>query len=312
MAQHRIALVDGGEVCFRIAAGSQISRWFIYPTDAESEEDWMEVYKYNKDAVKWMQEYSDGFDRKKKTSDDYILVQKITPLSERSVIQNTDSFLRTIKHKTKSDEVIVVFGHPDGNNFRDDLATIRDYKTGRGPRPFHHATVKNYCLEDKQTYTSTGHDFEDDDVLAILHNEWTDKDTEAVICSHDKDMLQVPGLHYHTDKQVVFTVSEVEGLRSFYKQLYTGDGTDTIPGFKEVTGVNKDLKGVLPHIDALVGEEAMYDYVFEKYLAALQAGCKNRYCSPPSDLDCILWEIGNLLYLRRSWDDEGWQMPYSD
>jgi hypothetical protein len=27
------------------------------------------------------------------------------------------------------------------------------------------------------------------------------------------------------------------------------------------------------------------------------------------DLDCILWEIGNLLYIRRSFNDGGWEIP---
>jgi hypothetical protein len=49
---------------------------------------------------------------------------------------------------------------------------------------------------------------------------------------------------------------------------------------------------------------ALYRYVKNLYLIGLHAWDTN-----DEDLDCILWEIGNLLYIRRSFNDGGWEIP---
>jgi 5'-3' exonuclease len=48
--------------------------------------------------------------------------------------------------------------------------------------------------------------------------------------SIDKDLLQVPGMHYNWVRDEKILVTPEVGLRKLYQQVLTGDGTDNIPG----------------------------------------------------------------------------------
>ena len=65
-------------------------------------------------------------------------------------------------------------------------------------------------------------DLEGDDVLGVLH-EWGD-----VICSIDKDMLTLPGLHLRNGE--LREVSLLDADLAFYAQTLTGDTSDNYPG----------------------------------------------------------------------------------
>jgi DNA polymerase-1 len=53
-----------------------------------------------------------------------------------------------------------------------------------------------------------------------------------LICTIDKDLLQIPGKHFNFDKpsEGVKTITKSEGDRFFYEQILTGDQVDNIPG----------------------------------------------------------------------------------
>lgn len=111
-----------------------------------------------------------------------------------------------------------------GENFRHKLATIAKYKGNRDnqKRPEHYASVRDYLIKYYNAEVCEG--VEADDKLA---DEQTDR---TVLCSVDKDLLQVPGKHYNwvTDKKKL--VLPETGLRALWEQVLTGDKTDNIPG----------------------------------------------------------------------------------
>ena len=297
-----IALIDGGEVCFRVSAGAQIRRWLIYE---EGEKDWIKAYQYKKDAVEWINRYDTRSEEDKKEDPWFNCVLDSKPTSEKFALINTKKFIDNIASKLRTDDILICFGSVTGENFRDELATFKKYKDRPKDKPHHYNAVKNYI---KITYPFLEVDdpLEDDDVLAsmsITFQKLAEIDPHAVIpviCSHDKDMKQVPGMHLHTDTMELFEVSAVEGLRNFYKQLISGDPTDTIPGIYQITG-KKNSKEYAKHIDTLEDEYDMYNFVANLYATSLGTYRE-------SDLDCILWEIGNLLYLKRNWY-ETWEIP---
>jgi DNA polymerase-1 len=65
-------------------------------------------------------------------------------------------------------------------------------------------------------------DVEGDDVLGILC------EPGDVICSWDKDLLTIPGLHYRREE--VVEVDQLAADRAFYMQVLTGDAADNYPG----------------------------------------------------------------------------------
>ena len=52
----------------------------------------------------------------------------------------------------------------------------------------------------------------------------------SVICSIDKDLKQIPGLHYNFVKKEFDEVSVEQGWRSFYTQVLVGDASDNVKG----------------------------------------------------------------------------------
>lgn len=289
----RIALVDAGELLWRVGSGSEIRRWRVY-INGEEKEGYIASFRYKKDADYFIENYD---------PESFTAYLESTPVSKNTAKHNLELFLSRIKEKTEAESLLICFGNLKDLNFRNELATFRKYKDRPHDKPHHYEYLKTLIMSEYNYYNDV-EALEDDDVLAIIYNNYinaNERRFQPIICSHDKDMLQVPGLHYHTDREELFEISVVEGLRNFYKQLISGDSVDTIPGLYQITG-KKNSKKYAKVIDNLEHEEDMYHFVLSLYQEALG-------CLDTDDLECILWEIGNLLYLRRSWDDEGWTPP---
>ena len=87
----------------------------------------------------------------------------------------------------------------------------------------------------------TADDMEADDLLAIWQTE-----EPGIIVSIDKDMLQVPGLHYNTRRKDYTNITEEEASLLLHTQVMMGDSTDNIPGLKGIGKVKaaKVLEGI--------------------------------------------------------------------
>lgn len=119
------------------------------------------------------------------------------------------------------------------NNFRKEI--YPEYKANRTqPKPRHLEAARYFAI--KEFNAEAEHGLEADDLLGINQADNT------VICSLDKDLLQVPGKHYqwaiatskyerpakHLDQ------SELEGLRLFYEQCLKGDTSDNVKGIAKI------------------------------------------------------------------------------
>ena len=108
----------------------------------------------------------------------------------------------------------------------------------------------------------------------------------------------VPGWHYkwgkgNTEETPPFFVTQIEGLRFFYKQLLTGDMTDNILG---LYGVGKKST-LLSKLDDMDSEEAMFLHVYGEY--------KSRF---GAYADQFMLENGRLLWMLRE-EGELWEFP---
>lgn len=143
------------------------------------------------------------------------------------------------------------------NNFR--YTVNPDYKAHRKDKldPVHRQACKDFLISDWNAVVVDG--YEADDALAM---EQTDS---TIICSIDKDLLQIPGKHYNFVKKEFSEVSEIEGLRNFYKQMLIGDAADHVFGVK---GIGKVRAAKL--IDHLETELEMYEQVQVYYEDAVR------------------------------------------
>lgn len=137
-------------------------------------------------------------------------------------------------------------------NFREALAEGKVYKgTRKQDKPFHWINLTAYILSGNfGTNVSCGCEADDD--IAIQH---TLSPNDSIVCTRDKDLRMVPGLHYGWEcgKQPEFGPVEYDalgkielirgksgnkikggGFKFFGSQLLTGDVVDNIGGLRGV------------------------------------------------------------------------------
>lgn len=160
------------------------------------------------------------------------------------------------------------------NNFRKKLYPL--YKANRTkPAP----TWLQDCREILVTQYAAivVNDYETDDALGIAQTKY---DGNSRIVSLDKDLLQISGHHFQWEISGVSTtgkkwikpathylVSPLDGLRTFYKQLIAGDGTDNIPSYdgKVRNSIPKFIEKLQAPLDEMTDELDMYNYVVDIY-----------------------------------------------
>jgi len=103
---------------------------------------------------------------------------------------------------------------------------------------------------------------EADDALGAL--QWLDLknrkskdylDCETVICTIDKDLNMIPGLHYNWGKQDegIVIINQEEADLFFFEQMLTGDAADNIAGIKGIGSITAKrlLKNTTSNQDSL-------------------------------------------------------------
>lgn len=137
----------------------------------------------------------------------------------------TDNTMANILARTKCSSHKVFLTSTDKSNFRFEI--YPEYKANRkAPKPEWYEEIRQHLIAEYRTEVVFGR--EADDALGIAQSE------DSCIVSIDKDLDQVPGLHYDFVKDVMYEVSKENALRFFYYQLLVGDSTDNIPGCKGI------------------------------------------------------------------------------
>lgn len=114
------------------------------------------------------------------------------------------------------------------NNFRFDV--YPDYKANRPSKSMElFPILLDYCEE--RYHCVRMPKLEADDVMGIIA---TREPGEHIIASIDKDLNQIPGMHYNWNKNKRYEVNKLKADRLFYQQIMQGDPTDNYYGIKGV------------------------------------------------------------------------------
>ena len=188
-------------------------------------------------------------------------------------LSRMDELIKRILYENNTEDYQCFLGGE--GNWR--TAIYPEYKANRKdtPRPQWLKDCKNYLRE---SYKATSEDgLEADDLLGIYATEYG---LDSVICSIDKDLLQIPGNHYQWEisgtgpsgKQWIKPAymgitSPLQGLRRFYGQVISGDGTDNVPSFdgKIRNSIPKFVEAYIQHLDDMQEEEEMYSFCYDLY-----------------------------------------------
>lgn len=193
---------------------------------------------------------------------------------ESEALIRTEGLLQDILHDTGAGTYQVYLGGKQ--SFRKRLDS--NYKANRTrPEPTHLQAVKNYILQYWDAKITD--DIEADDALGIeqtLNNRayhsmllagQENGCSESIICSIDKDLLQVPGFHYNFVKKESQEISNYEGAVNFYTQMILGDKSDNVMGYdgKARSEIPQFLVPMLTDLKELDSEKEMFSYVYEMY-----------------------------------------------
>ena len=113
-------------------------------------------------------------------------------------------------------------------NYRSAVATIRPYKGNRDPlhKPVHYTAIRAFLADRWGAETSSGN--EADDEVSIAARK--DDGRRHIVATIDKDLDQIPGVHYDYLRKVWYVVTHHAAERFFWIQCLAGDSIDNIPG----------------------------------------------------------------------------------
>lgn len=150
------------------------------------------------------------------------------------------------------------------NNYR--KLIYPDYKKSRRmkPKPRWYEFIRQHLIDKWNAITVNN--IEADDALSITQRYYNkiNKNT-TIIASKDKDLLQIPGLHYRIPTKSTFPytiveIDETQAFQSLMQQSMMGDSTDDIPGIKGI-GIVKSAKLI-----SEVPVNQLFDKIIRKYI----------------------------------------------
>lgn len=180
--------------------------------------------------------------KKLKSANDAIM-KSINIIPESQAIEILSRKLEAIKGAVKAEKYNIFLSHKKREvNRRNWIAVQLPYKSDRGPKPFYYELFRDILINEHGAIV--GEEGEADDWLGIYQKDNT------VICSSDKDLLQVPGYHFNINTYTFDFASKLgelhldtvtkgnrkeyklsgNGFKWFCAQCVTGDRTDSIRG----------------------------------------------------------------------------------
>ena len=228
----------------------------------------------------------DQFSRKAEANDFAELLAlgadgKLSPIVETEIVPKAHSEVENILD-VMIDNIVEQSGATDyicylsgKTNFRTEAAKYQEYKANRkdSVKPVHYDFIREYIQEKHPVVISDN--CEADDLCAMRlwagfrkYRDTGDKlDCDQILCSIDKDLLNVSGWHYNISSREILWQEPEAADRHFALQLLTGDRVDNIAG---LTFYSNSKKRVGPATaNKLLGDaatkEEMYDAVCKAY-----------------------------------------------
>lgn len=152
----------------------------------------------------------------------------------KSIINNSLEYFSDLYPEAEMEYVTFLSGNDETPNFRNEIDP--EYKANRKPehRPTYLGEMKDYLLERHCGYVTQG--CEADDFFGQAQTDALKNNKTPVVCSIDKDLKQLNGLHYNFVTPTLEWISKEEAEMTFFRQLLEGDRADNIQG---IAGIGK-------------------------------------------------------------------------
>lgn len=216
-------LLDADVLVYEVAFGAQQTTYALRDeasfSNAQAAKEYCEEHELDYRALRKAGEITSSVEVLPESVCDMLYLKKISDIKQAC---------------GRPEATIELFLSGEGN-FREAVATTKPYKGNRldKPRPEHYQYARELVLRDSRTHCVAG--IEADDALSI--SQYEAKPFTTILCTIDKDLNMVAGLHYDWGKSIKYLVSEEDALHWFFTQCLTGDSTDNIPGLPKWGGV---------------------------------------------------------------------------
>jgi hypothetical protein len=150
------------------------------------------------------------------------------------VNQEIGGIVGSVRERTKLGEddldIRIFLSGPD--NFREKIATLAPYKGNRDAdaKPHWYQQIRDHLTGRWNARVVTGREADDEVSITGWKHYRDGYRHNYVIATIDKDLDQVPGLHYDYRQKVFYNVSRTEAEQMLWRQIIQGDPTDNIPG----------------------------------------------------------------------------------
>lgn len=144
-------------------------------------------------------------------------------------------------------------------------------------------------------------DGEADDLIAMFAYDIRQcKRDTYIVCGCDKDLKQIPGIHFNYITGKVYAITKEEANRWFFQQLLMGDVADNVPGLK---GIGPKKSNYI--LGTATGVENLWDLTLSAYNTHYAAQGLTE-----DEIADIIYERANKLWLKKTLDDV-WTPPVS-
>ena len=287
----RTAIIDGDIVVYRVGFAAQDYIHSVVDQDGDVLEQFSSKMEANDYAE--LMALSETIKPKIET--------EILPKSHDDVEMIVDVMIKNIIVGSESTDYIVYLS--GDTNFRNEVAKTREYKGNRSSdtRPIHYGYIREYIADKHPTITSDN--CEADDLCAMrLYTEFkkaqksrNKNDCEAILCSIDKDLRNIPGHHYNIKDKKIDWVNVKDANKHFAKQLLTGDSTDNIPGISYFSDKKK-------RVGPKTAEKMLLESTSISDLYKDVCGVYAEFAG--EDWEIKLQEVGTLLWMQRSPEEQ--------
>jgi 5'-3' exonuclease len=143
-----------------------------------------------------------------------------------------DDLITGILNKTEASHYVLAL--TTGRNHRYDI--FPEYKANRKDKekPQHFHALKDYCVIKYKAIFH--HELEADDICLIYSKELSKEGNYTFMCSIDKDLLGLEGIHYNYDKNMWISTTKEEAEYNLFFDAIVGQSGD---GIKGIEGLGK-------------------------------------------------------------------------
>ncbi len=267
MSNKVTVLVDGDPLVYRVGFSLEQRVWYLEYRDVDAEHpddpdyDTVHVAKfYNAAArdtfIEWMNLHPEEYSAQLvsiPTAEEFIVYGRVKQTLV-DIERHVAEYLA--EHGQEIGEFRLFL--TGGGNFREAVATIKEYKGNRDRslRPHWYKEIREYLVNRWGAEVVDG--MEADDAVSIL--QWNADEGGTIICTIDKDLENVPGHFYNYHRKEAKWISHQEAVLNFYRQCITGDASDNIPGCHKIGKV-----GAAERLPEYTSEYEMWKVVVEAY-----------------------------------------------